>query len=173
MDLITGIETKAVLFLGKCGGLKKKNQVGDLILPIAAIRGDGTSDDYLPAAVPALPAFSLQKAISTTIRDFGKDYYERKGYGANKVWIWSGLQITRNTNFHLEMNGGDQIDYDNSRQGKQFTISPNIDQKIGRHFTFSVNHRLQLMTVDSKRLYNANVSNVRFIYQFNRRDIPG
>jgi AMP nucleosidase len=73
MDLLTAIKPKAVIFLGKCGGLKKKNNVGDLILPIAAIRGEGTSNDYLPAEVPALPAFALQKAISTTIRDFGRD----------------------------------------------------------------------------------------------------
>src|SRR5579875_2873605 len=57
MDLLSAIAPKAVLFLGKCGGLKKKNQLGDLILPIAAIRGEGTSDDYLPPKVPALPAF--------------------------------------------------------------------------------------------------------------------
>ena len=53
MDLLTAIQPKAVLFLGKCGGLKKKNKIGDLILPIAAIRGEGTSNDYLPAEVPA------------------------------------------------------------------------------------------------------------------------
>jgi len=87
MDLLTGIQPKAVLFLGKCGGLKKKNQVGDLILPIAAIRGDGTSDDYLPSAVPALPAFSLQKAISTTVRDLGLDYWTGTVYTTNRrVW---------------------------------------------------------------------------------------
>ncbi len=87
MDLLTGIQPKAVLFLGKCGGLKKKNQVGDLILPIAAIRGDGTSNDYLPSAVPALPAFSLQKAISTTVRDLGLDYWTGTVYTTNRrVW---------------------------------------------------------------------------------------
>ena len=63
MDLLTAINPKAVLFLGKCGGLKKKNEIGDLILPIAAIRGEGTSNDYLPNEVPALPSFNLQKAI--------------------------------------------------------------------------------------------------------------
>ena len=68
MDLLTAIKPEAVLFLGKCGGLKKRNTIGDLILPIAAIRGEGTSNDYFPAEVPALPAFALQKAISTTIR---------------------------------------------------------------------------------------------------------
>jgi AMP nucleosidase len=87
MDLLTAIKPKAVIFLGKCGGLKKKNKVGDLILPIAAIRGEGTSNDYLPAEVPALPAFALQKAISTTIRDFGRDYWTGTCYTTNRrVW---------------------------------------------------------------------------------------
>jgi AMP nucleosidase len=87
MDLLTAIKPKACLFLGKCGGLKKKNKVGDLILPIAAIRGEGTSNDYLPPIVPALPAFSLQKAVSTTIRNYGKDYWTGTVYTTNRrVW---------------------------------------------------------------------------------------
>lgn len=87
MDLLSAIEPKAVLFLGKCGGLKKKNKVGDLILPIAAIRGEGTSNDYFPPEVPALPAFALQKAISTTIRDHSFDYWTGTVYTTNRrVW---------------------------------------------------------------------------------------
>ena len=87
IDLLTAIRPKAVLFLGKCGGLKKKNKIGDLILPIAAIRGEGTSNDYLPAEVPALPAFALQKAISTTIRDYSLDYWTGTVYTTNRrVW---------------------------------------------------------------------------------------
>jgi len=87
MDLLTAIEPKAVLFLGKCGGLKKRNKLGDLILPIAAIRGEGTSNDYFPEEVPAMPAFALQKAVSTTIRDFGVDYWTGTVYTTNRrVW---------------------------------------------------------------------------------------
>lgn len=87
MDLISAIKPKAVLFLGKCGGLKKKNRLGDLILPIAAIRGDGTSNDYMPPEVPAMPAFALQKAISTTIRDYDQDYWTGTIYTTNRrVW---------------------------------------------------------------------------------------
>ena len=87
MDLLTAIEPKAVLFLGKCGGLKKRNKIGDLILPIAAIRGEGTSNDYLPAEVPALPSFALQKAISTTIREHEMDYWTGTVYTTNRrVW---------------------------------------------------------------------------------------
>jgi AMP nucleosidase len=87
MDLLSAIKPKAVLFLGKCGGLKKKNQIGDLILPIAAIRGEGTSTDYFPPEVPALPAFNLQKAISYTIRLSNRDYWTGTVYTTNRrVW---------------------------------------------------------------------------------------
>ncbi|TVR87505.1 MAG: AMP nucleosidase [Saprospirales bacterium] len=87
MDLLVAIEPKAVLFLGKCGGLKRKNDIGDLLLPIAAVRGEGASDDYFPPEVPALPAFALQKAISTTIRDYNLDYWTGTVYTTNRrVW---------------------------------------------------------------------------------------
>ena len=87
MDLLSAIKPRAVLFLGKCGSLKEKNQLGDLILPIAAIRGDGASNDYFPPEVPALPAFNLQKAVSTTIRNYGHDYWTGTVYSTNRrVW---------------------------------------------------------------------------------------
>jgi AMP nucleosidase len=83
MDLLGAIKPKGVLFLGKCGGLKKRNKIGDMILPIGAIRGEGTSNDYFPPEVPAMPSFALQKAISTTIRD-------------NKINYWTGTVYTTN-----------------------------------------------------------------------------
>ncbi len=87
MDLLSAVKPKAALFLGKCGGLKLKNKLGDLILPIAAIRGEGTSNDYFPPEVPALPAFNLQKAVSTTVRDLGFDYWTGTVYTTNRrVW---------------------------------------------------------------------------------------
>lgn len=87
MDLLSALQPKAVLFLGKCGGLKKRNKIGDMILPIAAIRGEGTSNDYFPAEVPALPAFALQKAISTTIREYEHDYWTGTVYTTNRrIW---------------------------------------------------------------------------------------
>jgi len=83
MDLLSAVEPQAVLFLGKCGGLKQKNKLGDFILPIAAIRSDGTSNDYLPQEVPALPAFKLQSAVSASITRMKKEY-------------WTGTVLTTN-----------------------------------------------------------------------------
>ncbi|HEX9651258.1 MAG TPA: AMP nucleosidase [Cyclobacteriaceae bacterium] len=87
MDLLSSIKPRAVLFLGKCGGLKKKTQIGDLILPIAAIRGEGTSSDYFPPEVPALPSFSLQRAVSSMIKKHQMDYWTGTIYTTNRrIW---------------------------------------------------------------------------------------
>lgn len=87
-DLLTAINPKACLFLGKCGGTKKSNDIGDFIIPLAAIRGEGTSNDYLPPEVPALPAFALQKAVSSTMnRQYEQDYWTGTIYTTNRrVW---------------------------------------------------------------------------------------
>jgi len=87
MDLLSAINPKATLFLGKCGGIKKKTKLGDLILPIAAIRGEGTSNDYMPPEIPALPSFSLQRAVSSMIKKHGIDYWTGTVYTTNRrVW---------------------------------------------------------------------------------------
>jgi AMP nucleosidase len=87
MDLLSAVEPKAALFLGKCGGLKKITKLGDMILPIAAIRGDGTSDDYIMPEIPALPSFRLQKAVSAAIVQHNIDYWTGTVYTTNRrVW---------------------------------------------------------------------------------------
>lgn len=87
MDLLSAVKPTAVLFLGKCGGLKSSSNLGDYILPIAGIRGEGTSNDYFPPEVPSLPAFSLMRAVSSNIRDFERDYWTGTVYTTNRrVW---------------------------------------------------------------------------------------
>lgn len=87
MDLLSSIKPRAALFLGKTGGISPKTRLGDYILPLAGIRGEGTSNDYFPPEVPALPAFMLQRAVSTALRDGGQDYWTGTVYTTNRrVW---------------------------------------------------------------------------------------
>jgi len=87
MDLLSAVHPKAVLFLGKCGGLKHRAEIGDFILPIAAIRGEGTSNEYMPAEVPALPSFRLQRAVSEAIITHNRDYFTGTVFTTNRrVW---------------------------------------------------------------------------------------
>lgn len=108
MDLLSAIKPKSVLFLGKCGGLKKANNLGDYLLPIAAIRGEGTSNEYLPPEVPSLPAFSMLRAISSAVRDNGRDYWTGTVYTTNRrVWEYDNefknyLRTTHATGIDME-----------------------------------------------------------------------
>jgi AMP nucleosidase len=87
MDLLSSISPKGVLFLGKCGGLKMSTEIGHFILPIAAVRGEGTSDDYFPPEVPALPSFKLHKFVSDKILEHNVDYRTGVIYTTNRrVW---------------------------------------------------------------------------------------
>jgi AMP nucleosidase len=89
MDLLIARNPKGVLFLGKCGGLKHSTEIGHFILPIAAIRGEGTSDDYLPREVPALPSFKLHKFVSEKIAAHQQEYRTGVIYTTNRrIWEW-------------------------------------------------------------------------------------
>ena len=94
MDLLSAINPKGVLFLGKCGGLKQSSEIGHFILPNAAIRGEGTSNDYFPAEVPALPSFKLHKFVSEKILELGHDYRTGVVYSTNRR-IWEHDQAFR------------------------------------------------------------------------------
>ena len=87
MDLLVAVNPKGVLFLGKCGGLKDSSEIGNFILPIGAIRGDGTSNDYFPPEVPALPSFKLHKFVSDIIIEKQSDYRTGVIFTTNRrVW---------------------------------------------------------------------------------------
>ncbi|GAD04810.1 AMP nucleosidase [Porphyromonas crevioricanis] len=108
MDLLSAVSPKAVVFLGKCGGLKQANKVGDYVLPIAGIRGEGTSDDYLLHDVPSLPSFSVLRAISSALADRKEDYWTGTIYTTNRrVWEHDGqfrdfLKKTHATGIDME-----------------------------------------------------------------------
>jgi AMP nucleosidase len=89
MDLLVARAPQGVLFLGKCGGLKQSTEIGHFILPTAAIRGEGTSDDYFPPEVPALPSFKLHKFVSDKILKRKLEYRTGVIYTTNRrVWEW-------------------------------------------------------------------------------------
>jgi AMP nucleosidase len=107
MDLLLARMPKGVLFLGKCGGLKQSSEIGHFILPIAAIRGEGTSDDYFPTQVPALPSFKLHKFVSTKLSEQDLDYRTGVVYTTNRR-LWEHdeeflLKLQRMTSIAIDM----------------------------------------------------------------------
>lgn len=86
-DLISVVKPAACFFLGKCGGFSKELSVGDFLLPSAAVRGEGTSNDYFPPEVPALPHFLLQYSASLALNQRQMPYWAGVVYTTNRrVW---------------------------------------------------------------------------------------
>lgn len=52
-------QLKSVIMLGMCGGIDDTLEVGDFVIPSAAIRGEGTSRHYIPLEFPAIPTSSV------------------------------------------------------------------------------------------------------------------
>ena len=73
-ELLATIDPTAVLLLGMCGGLHRSLKVGDFILPMAAIRGEGVTAHFMPAEVPSLPTFKVQKFVSEILVEKGIEY---------------------------------------------------------------------------------------------------
>ncbi len=106
MDLLIALPPKGVLFLGKCGGLKQSTEIGHFILPIAAIRGEGTSRDYLPSEVPALPSFKLHKFVSDRIVQRDIEYRTGVVYTTNRR-LWEHDDVFRQRMIRMSSIGVD------------------------------------------------------------------
>jgi len=87
VDVAAFLPFKGVLLLGMCGGLRRKYKVGDYFVPIAAIRGEGTSDFYFPPEVPSLANFVVQKAVTEILEEKGGNYHIGITHTTNKrLW---------------------------------------------------------------------------------------
>ena len=67
VDICSFLPIRSSVLLGMCGGLRRRYQVGDYLVPVAAIRGEGTSDFYVPSEVPALANFLMQRAVTEVL----------------------------------------------------------------------------------------------------------
>ncbi len=73
---------KAVLMIGMCGGIDDSLEVGDIILPTASVRDEGTSRHYTPIDVPAMPHTRINRICNEIVR------------GKSGVRVKSGLMMT-------------------------------------------------------------------------------
>lgn len=84
IDLLVAIRPKFIIFIGKCAGIKQKIKIGDYIIPISAIRGEGTSYDYYPREIPALPFFPGQRIIGEILKKNKLQYFTGSLYTTNR-----------------------------------------------------------------------------------------
>lgn len=83
-DLLAFLPIRATLLLGMCGGLRRHYQIGEYFVPVASIRGEGTSDFYFPSEVPSLANFLVQKIVTNVFNEDNTPYHVGITHTTNK-----------------------------------------------------------------------------------------
>ncbi|MBN2413279.1 carbohydrate binding family 9 domain-containing protein [candidate division KSB1 bacterium] len=101
--------------------------------------------------------------------EYGRDCYEGREYRANFLIFWSSFVPAGFLEFYIQGRAGDQIDYSNNRPGKVLQFIPEIEFKYGLHLNILLAQTYEHLNVAPGRLYTANISRLRLVYQFNKR----
>ncbi|HRC84176.1 MAG TPA: DUF5916 domain-containing protein [Thermoanaerobaculia bacterium] len=90
-------------------------------------------------------------------------------FDQNRAYLYFEATPSRNLNVSLDAGGGDAVDFANVRKGRNLRLNPAFTYRMGRHLQTTLTHTLRRIDVEGGRLFTANLSDLRLVYQFNRR----
>jgi len=111
----------------------------------------------------------LQSFVSLSVEErkerFGGVLHE----DIRRVEAYGELQPGGRVKASLYVDHGDQVDYFNNQLGDLLVLNPAIEVKLGRHVNAQLSHVLQRLDVPGGELFEANLSQLRLVYNFNVR----
>ncbi len=99
----------------------------------------------------------------------GRKYYQGKEFPDYHVWAGGGFRPNSVVYIWTEYAGGDEIDYENARPGKQFYWEGSTTLQLGRHFRATYRFDYEQLTVYDTLLFTARINYVKLLYQFTQR----
>jgi hypothetical protein len=87
----------------------------------------------------------------------------------DSIDLFTNLQPSGALRLELYASLGDTIDFANNQPADELVLAPEIEAKIGRHLNASLDHTFQRLDVTGGRLFTANLSQLRLVYNFNLR----
>ena len=99
-----------------------------------------------------------------------KEYYEGILY-EDLDWGQFGLETQPSGAIKLDFFGlmGESIDFANNQPADELRLVPGLEAKLGRHINIRLDHTLQKLDVEGGKLFEANLSQARLVYNFNLR----
>jgi hypothetical protein len=110
----------------------------------------------------------MQSSVSTRIT-FGDRSFGGRKFDVRYYSLTSSIRPAGRLTLGLGMILGETIDYAHTRPADRIRLQPSTSFKLGRHFEARLAHIYEKLEVDEGRLYTANVTEARLIYQLNRR----
>lgn len=110
----------------------------------------------------------LQTAFNASLY-FMKELYQETTYDINRVQGYFGFKPVGGLHFNITGRFGDSIDYSNNRLATSLLAMPALEWGIGKHINLNLNHVYERLSGDGMKIYTANLSQARIIYNFNVR----
>ncbi len=82
---------------------------------------------------------------------------------------WFEVQPSGNFWFGMFTGYGDAVDFDNTRPGTRLLWEPSFRLNLGLRLRLTLDHDLQRFEVDEGELFEANLTQLRLVYQLNTR----
>ena len=83
--------------------------------------------------------------------------------------VFFEIQPSRRVAFELVALGEETIDFANNQEADLLLLEPSVEVKLGRHLNLQLRHAFQRLDVAGGRLFEANLTQLRTVYQFNVR----
>ena len=98
-----------------------------------------------------------------------RDRYDGEEFETSYLNYWIGGVPTKWFNFNFWSVFGNQIDYDNTRQGKGLQMGVSATLKIGPRLSIYLDHYYERLDINAGRLYTANREYIKLMYHFSER----
>ncbi len=118
------------------------------------------------------PYFNLQGPRQSNLHVYlglGPSYFDGHLFDRNFVLVDGEIQATSSIYLSLSSRIGQEIDYDNTRDGDIVRLVPGARFELGRHLRVTLEHHYETLDVTGGRLYTANLTDLRTTYQINVR----
>jgi hypothetical protein len=99
----------------------------------------------------------------------GDQTYGGSTFNRDRVTLFGEFQVHPDVFAYSQLIVGDQVDFDNVRQGEQMRFDPGVRWNAGKHLRLNFDHSYETLDVEGGRLFTANLSQLRATYQFNNR----
>jgi hypothetical protein len=103
-------------------------------------------------------------------RGVREQFWNGELYDADNWFVFGQVRPVGNLSFSMAVNGGEQIDFANSRLGKQLSFEPNVEWNVNRHLFLRLRHTTsELQTRSGETIFDADLTDLRLTWQFNLR----
>ena len=103
--------------------------------------------------------------------DTGRQERTWNGVTFKDEWVYGEFEIRPTGSLYLRLSGkvGGAIDFANTRPADSIDLTPSVTWNVGRHLQLGLDHAFQRLDVEGGRLLEANLTQLRTVYQLNIR----